>query len=795
MKVKKRFKGVLITLKFLVLTAFVFLCFPSFLLAQGDLVFTNLGLYGGRIYDIAIDYSEPNKIFAGTYMGDGLYMTANGGEKWLAVETGGKIRKEDEFKNHTVWAVKIAPDNPGVIWVAHDYWAEKSTDGGVTWTHITNSAMQQSEFRYCRSLAIHPSDSQTVYVGTGGPDSTDSSGAIYKTVDGGAEWRKIKDVDFPVVDIAVDPQNKDIIWAVTNSFGWDGTLYQSKDGGDTWSVIPSLPSYGYLTVAVKPNDSNTVFTGSVSGIIKCVFNGVTCNDSPSLPIPESLLVADISFDPQDHNTLYATWLRPVSWGGDGIGKVARSTDGGDTWEIYPHDYNFNLLTIHPANSEVIIAGDNTKGIFKSDDHGQTWTPISKGVNAVIVYDVAIDPNDSNHILAGTFAGLFEKKDKKPWSLLLKEVTRSVLFHPTNSQIFFAGLEGYLAKKTLDSGQNWTYSNLLGSVNNHVSAIAIDSTNTDMIFIAVDGNPGKIYKSTNQGELFNDVLDGVNQSGENYYPFNVVTIDPSDNQHIFAGGGGFFAPKVLGDLWESIDGGDNWARTGLRNEIVNALLIDPEDTNIIYAGVGYSGGTNVPLYKSIDKGITWTPSYDGIPGAGGPINWNSVTDLEFHPLNTMIIYASTLSQGIYISKQGIEWLHLGTPEYDVYAIATSSLYAATEGGLLQLTGTGVIAGIVKDAYSQEVINSATIFTDTGSKSITINGEYIMIARPAYCSVTVIADNYANNTEVDLYVSGSDVTWVDISMQKGIPDTSVGFEQDITRTTGAGQYCFITTAAND
>ncbi|MFV1951284.1 MAG: WD40/YVTN/BNR-like repeat-containing protein [Nitrospinota bacterium] len=730
MKEKKCLKEFLITFKLLipVLIAFVFSgCLSSSLTRRGGEDFEKLNLYGGRI---AIDASNPDKIkmFAGTYKSNGLYMTTDGGESWRAVETGGEIRKEDEFSNHTVWAAKMAPNNPEFIWVAHNFWVEKSTNGGATWTHIKNSTMQQSEFRYCMSLAIAPiypskkdPNRQIVYVGTGGPNNTYSSGAIYKTVDGGAEWRKIKDFDFPVVDIAIDPQNKDIIWAVTSSFGhggWHGTLYRSGDGGDTWRKIYSLKDSGYLAIAVKPDDSNTVFTGSGFGIIKHYFDGNKWKSLwPIIPKDRNdqdkknkcRLVADLSFDPQDPDTLYATWQTPVKWGGDGIGKVARSTDGGDTWKIYPHKYNFKSLTIHPIYSKIIFAGEYNEGIFKSEDYGQTWTPINNGITTV-TYDIAIDPNDSNHILAGTFAGLFEKRCKEPRSQLLRDTTYSVLFHPKNSEIFYAGLEGSLAK-TSDGGQSWTYSNTPGS--DYVSdiAIAIDhdpDKDTETIFIA---SGRMIYrridrrtdKGTDEGK-FEGVLEARKLSGE-YYPFNVVAIDPSDNQHIFAGGGGFFAPKVLGDLWESIDGGDNWTRTGLRNKIVNALLIDPEDPDIIYAGVGYSGGTDVPLYKRMrtEKGLEWIPSNEGIPG-GSTRNWNSVTDLEFHPQNTNIIYAGTLSQGIYISNQARNWLYLWTPKYDVHTISISSFYMATQEGPLQLTRTGVTAGKVTDVYSQEGIKA-------------------------------------------------------------------------------------------
>jgi hypothetical protein len=63
--------------------------------------------------------------------------------------------------------------------------------------------------------------------------------------------------------------------------------------------------------------------------------------------------------------------------------------------------------------------------------------------------------------------------------------------------------------------------------------------------------------------------------------------------------------------------------------------------------------------------------------------NAVTDLEFHRQDSNIVYASTFGAGVYVSpnKAG-DWLNLGIPDHNVYTISTSSLYAATHGGLLQ-----------------------------------------------------------------------------------------------------------------
>jgi photosystem II stability/assembly factor-like uncharacterized protein len=1031
-------------------------------------VWKDLGLYGGQVYDIAIDPVNPGKMFAGIYMGGGLYLSEDEGNTWQAVDARGQIPGEDEFKDHAVWAVKIAPSNNNVIWVAHNYWVEKSTDGGQTWTHIFNRDMQRDctgcggsgdDFRFCMTLAVDPSDAQTVYVGTSGTNGAfGSPGAIYKTKDGGASWTKINqgnDFDYTIADIDIDPQDNNIIWAVTSSWGvggYAGTLCRSEDGGETWTNIHTVAS-GRVTVAVKPNDSNTVFTGGGAGLEKHYFDGnewqyiwpVIPDDYPNFGCRQT---RDITFDPQNPETLYVPWRNP--WFGDYLPRISRSTNGGIDWETTIVGYEFKCLEVHPTNSEVLMGGDLYLGMYKSQDHGQSWTPVNDGLNGVIVYDIQNDPNDSSHMLAGTLSGLFEKRSGEDWTQILPYVIEPVQFDPADSLTFYAGLNiGYVAK-TSDGGLTWTY-RYLGAA---VKDISVDPSQTNTLYVAtaVKTDPGKIWKSGDGGDSYSEILVGENLLGE-VYDFNVVTIDPSDSQHIFAGGGNFYAPKVLGDLWESTDGGINWYRNplNLKDVIVNDVLVDPTNPDIMYAGCGYSGGTLVPLYKSTDGGVTWTESFEGIPdivislpgvwgssgsdvfavggghivpynilhydgsawtemesgtseilnnvwgssgsdvfavgnygtilhydgsiwapmesgttehlygvwgicgtnvfvvGYNGTIlhyngsNWssvesgtsvylygiwgtsrnnifavgddgtilhyngctwssmesgtsellegiwgtsgekiltggrdcvnldvfavgregtilhydgyawspmesgttkwlhgiwgssvtdvfavgnlgtilhydgstwsdmaqdskdeyrsvwgssgsdvfvsgtygsilhydgnawstmrpegsvdNAVTDLEFHPQENNVIYTATFGAGVYLSpNQAGGWLNLGIPEYKVFAISTGSLYAATQGGVYQCTGTGVIAGDVTDDYDQSGIDGATVLNDLGPETISVNGEYMMVSPSGICVLTAIADGYEDEIIGGVTVHGGNITWADIAMQR-------------------------------
>jgi len=184
-------------------------------------------------------------------------------------------------------------------------------------------------------------------------------------------------------------------------------------------------------------------------------------------------------------------------------------------------------------------------------------------------------------------------------------------------------------------------------------------------------------------------------------------------------------------------------------------------------------------------VQWTSLRE--PGA----KYNSVTDLKFHRLNTNVVYASTLSAGVYISpNQARNWLNLAAPDYDVRALSTGSLYAATQGGLHQCTGTGVIAGVLRDQVSGRDINGATVFNDLGVKTLTMDGEYMMVTPVGDFSVTAVKDGYANQSMLNVTVYGGDVSWVDMSMEVGVSDPTV-----IPSSGGGGDIggggCFICT----
>lgn len=618
--------------RFLFLLICLLLCRLTNLAAQDHTMWTNLGIYGGNVQDLAVDPENPARIYASTYLGRGLYRSQDGGATWQALEMDNTLIGEDTFHEQAVYAVAVAPSNPDIVWAAHNYWVAKSIDGGETWTHIRNSSIQRDctdcggsgdDWRFCKAVAILPGNPDVVYVGTGGAYGSDAGGAVYVTTDGGATWSKLNqgvNLDYGVEDLAIDPVDPDIIWAVTNSNGYggafDGTVYRSTNGGQDFEGIQPKPATGgILGVAPKPDDTGTAFVTCGYGIVQLNFDGFQWQ--ASYPVIESRLSTDAAFAPSDAHIIYASWQCPVSWGGDGLPKISRGVfDGGAwTWETFEVDPQnataLNCLAVHPADAGIVFGGDNSLGPFLSLDDAQTWTPINQGLDAVIVYDVDVESSHTAHMLAASGSGLYERMDAaSPWVRRHNGVFRAAGFLPSSGSAYLGGGYGYVSRTT-DNGATWSYSNSLGYV--FVHDIAVDPLDTDRVYITTGHYGRQVQRSLDGGATFSAVLDGANQDGQ-AYSMNKVVIDPHDRLHLLAAGGNFYSPYVQGDLWESPDGGDTWQRTGLTDITVNAVLVDPRDPDILYAGCGYSQNDVEPLVKTTDAGDTWQAMTVGLPNA-------------------------------------------------------------------------------------------------------------------------------------------------------------------------------------
>ena len=257
---------------------------------------------------------------------------------------------------------------------------------------------------------------------------------------------------------------------------------------------------------------------------------------------------------------------------------------------------------------------------------------------------------------------------------------------TSGDTFYSGAESYLYK-TLDGGENWINSNFLGYPH-FVNDIAIDTINPNNVFITTR-NPGKIYKSTNGGLNLYKVLDS-----RDLYDFGAVAVDPTASANVYAGGGEFFGEDVPGNLYKSTKSGNSGTWKSILPAItVNALLIDPEDPDTIYAGCGHRDGTEVPLYKSTDGGSTWRKSYAGLPGE--PVRygiWGSAADDLFVLKHTGSVPKGGADDKAMLRFNWRTWrdmdIGVSLPLYDIWGKNRSDVFAVgKDGTIVHYNGLG------------------------------------------------------------------------------------------------------------
>jgi len=202
--------------------------------------------------------------------------------------------------------------------------------------------------------------------------------------------------------IVANPTNENIIYAGSYS-----ALFKSMDGGATW-LQTSIQNH-VSVIAIDPRDDNTLYCGTYTGgnayIYKTVDSGVTWTQSNGL---YGGWYTDIAIDPQHPDTLFAgAFFMDFTYG-----LLFRSLNGGANWEILLYGTplwhkTVYAVAIDPLNTQTIYAGLHPS-VYKSLDHGATWTDLS--LPYAYVTDLLVHPDRPEIIYAGTYHGVYVSRD-------------------------------------------------------------------------------------------------------------------------------------------------------------------------------------------------------------------------------------------------------------------------------------------------------------------------------------------------------------------------------------------------
>src|SRR5213079_2550667 len=295
--------------------------------------------------------------------------------------------------------IAIDPHNPFVFYVGLGHGGVfKTNDNGVNFEPIFDKQPMLS----IGALAVAPSDSDVIWVGTGEANDRNSSDwgyGVYRSTDGGEKWQNVGLKNSrAIARIVVDPKKPEVAYVAAMGNLWtDGGergLFKTTDAGKSWKVILQ---------SAAPHEART-----------------GCGDVVVDPTNPEIVYAALY---ARQRTPWSFTSGPTVTGGEDVGGIFKSTDGGTTWKKLggglPAQTGRIGLAISATNPRVVMAvvqsyeggfgrlddlRSKTGGVFRSDDGGEKWTRMSAMDPRPFYFSqIRIDPANDQRVYVLGFA--------------------------------------------------------------------------------------------------------------------------------------------------------------------------------------------------------------------------------------------------------------------------------------------------------------------------------------------------------------------------------------------------------
>jgi photosystem II stability/assembly factor-like uncharacterized protein len=571
-----------------------------------------------------------------------------------------------------------------------------------------------------RSFAADPNDHTHLYLGT-------LTGWIYESHDGGENWKRLawigKRDDFALDNIVVDGANpKHILvgaWVLGSA---DGGIYNTNDGGKSWTNIPDMQGQSIRALAASPSNPKILVAGTLKGVYRSADGGEhwqLISPAGSMELHE---VESIAIDPVDPQIIYAgTWHLP--W---------KTIDGGAHWTNIKQgvidDSDVFSIIVDPKNSQVVYASA-CSGIYKSEDSGEKFQKV-QGIPSTARRTRVLmqDPKNLNIVFAGTTEGLFRTVDSgATWQRTTGSdvIINDVYVDPTNTNRVLMATDrgGVLASN--DGGNSFSPSNRGFSAQQITSYVA-DASRPATIYVGVvnDKELGGVFVSDSGGLSWRQKSAGL--SGN-----DVFCLGQALNGTVLAGTGhGLY--RLQGEVWSRVSevapeeiapepstrkGKSASAAKGHEPSHVthrvtarkNEKLFDADVNAIARSGDTLYAATSESLLRSVTSGESWK-ILAGMEKHG----WNFVAAAK------STVMAATLKTAMLSSDGGRNWTPVKLPETleQVAAVAvdgSGGLWVGGAQGVFTSKDGGATWQTLKDLYLREV-NS--LFYDEPTQRILI-----------------------------------------------------------------------------
>ncbi|HKS27755.1 MAG TPA: YCF48-related protein [Pyrinomonadaceae bacterium] len=587
------------------------------------------------IESLAIDPRDSNTIYAGTWYLP--YKSTDGGQNWKSIKSG-------MIDDSDVFAIDIDPRNPNHIIASACSGIYDSKNSGESWRKIQGIPSQS---RRTRAILQHPSIAGVVFAGT--------TEGFWRSSNGGADgsWQLTTRRDLEINSIAVHPSNPQTIFIATNNYG----VMVSRDAGK--SFVPSNEGYStrFTNVIVPDRErpervyAATINTATGGGFIFISNNGglswepairnITVNRLTVYSILQDVRDANIIYLGTNYG-IYRSTDRGGSWspigapktgpankpatGRRGRGRAAAPRSGAASstsrdvtkraqealiaagYDPGPADGAAGTQTVtairkFQADKNIPVSGkldDATLSALGLSGGVQTTTPAGKMPTPVVALTEAVN----------TLSHTYDEQNGRPG-----------LFAATNAGLY----------RTYDPMQGWEKISYGPGVDPRTTAVSVSAQNPKTIYVGT-ANSG-VLVSRDGGETWKQVSGVPAQA-----PISSIEQDPKRSAYVYVG--------TKQSLYVSHDGGERWMRRGgnLPYGDYASILINPDATDEIIVGNAWENGGGV--YRSTDAGISWNRIDPRAPGLPSQRIWA----LAFDPKNQDKIFVGSHSAGIYLAER-------------------------------------------------------------------------------------------------------------------------------------------------
>ncbi len=652
----------------------------------------------GRISDIVVNPHKTSQWYIAAASG-GVWKTENAGTSFTSLFDG--------QGSYSIGCLKMDPTNENTIWVgtgennnqrsvAYGDGIYKSEDGGKSWNHM---GLKNSE--HIGMISIDPNNSNTVYVAAYGPLwSKGGDRGIYKTTDGGKNWKQVLSIseNTGCNEVHIDPKHPNILYATAHqrrrhewtyiSGGPESALYKSTDYGETWNKITNgLPSkdMGRMSLAISPVNTDYIYaiieaTEDEKGFYRSTDRGASW-EKRSGHTTAGNYYCEIFADPVDINKVYSmdTWAMFTEDGGKtfkGVGEKYKHVDNHCIW-------------INPANTDHFLMGCDG-GLYETWDAAKTWDyksnlPITQFYrvavdNALPFYNIYGGTQDNNTLGGPSRTTSATGIINGDWYVTVGGDGFEPAIDPTNPDIVYSQWQyGGLVRYDKKTGEaidikpqeregeaayrfNWD------------APLLISKFNNKRIYFAAN----KVFRSDDQGNswtvISEDLSSGIdrnklkimdkvwsvdavakNQSTSIYGNITALAESPVNEKVLYAG-------TDDGLIHVTTDGGASWTKITSFSGVpaltpgvyVANITASRYDENVAFAVFNnHRNGDFKPyIIKTVDKGKSWSkPIMGDLPERG-----STYCIAEDHK-NKDLLFAGT-EFGIYFTNNGgTNWMKL------------------------------------------------------------------------------------------------------------------------------------------